>query len=302
MANILVTGGTGFIGSHLVQKLLDMGNDVVVVSHGTRKLPSSSRLEVLTFDLRNQDDCVKNLRGFKFHKIFNLSGYIDHTPFLKGGDQVLSQHFQAVQNIVKSCDRSELKSFVQIGSSDEYGNAIAPQKELDRELPISPYSVGKVAASHFLQMLHRTEAYPAVVVRLFLVYGPGQDQKRFLPQIIKGCLANSSFPSSEGKQLRDFCYIDDIVNGLITSSDTEAAKGEILNLASGIAISIREVVENVMRQTHGGNPQWGKIPYRSGENMGLYADISKVKRILNWVPSISLDEGIKKTIEFYRVS
>ena len=130
--------------------------------------------------------------------MINLSGYIDHSPFLDGGCSVINTHFGGVQNLLQVLDWSKLKRFVQIGSSDEYGNHPPPQHEEMRELPISPYSLGKVASTQFLQMLHRTQGFPAVIVRLFLTYGPGQDNKRFFPATIQGCLSAILFQQLQG--------------------------------------------------------------------------------------------------------
>ena len=135
-------------------------------------------------------------------------------------------------------------------------------------MPISPYSIAKTSATHFLQMLYRTERFPVVILRLFLVYGPGQDSSRFLPQIIKGCLSGKEFETSSGEQLRDFCYIDDITDGILKSMKSDNLNGEIINLASGDPIS-RTVIEKVKTYIEKGDPKFGKIAYRAGENMSL---------------------------------
>ena len=195
---------------------------------------------------------------------------------------------------------TSLKRFVQIGSSDEYGNLSAPQTEDMRESPISSYSLGKLASTNLLQMLHITEGIPVVILRLFLVYGPEQDFDRFIPQIIKGCLSSSHFPASTGKQLRDFCYVDDVTNGILMALKNDKVNGEIINLASGKSISIREVVELVQKKIGLGRANFGKIPFRAGENMSLYADISKAHKVLKWRPVISIEEGIGRTIDYYK--
>ena len=226
----------------------------------------------------------------------NLGGYIDHTFFKEGGQKVIESHFSGLLNLIENLNRDHLQRFVQIGSSDEYGDQIAPQSEDVRESPISPYSSGKLFSTQLLQMLYRTEELPVVILRLFLVYGPGQNNKRFLPQIIEGCLLDSSFPASAGEQLRDFCYVDDISRGIIMSLKNDDVKGQVVNLASGKSISIREVVELVRNIVGHGNPEFGKIPYRVGENMALYADTTKAKKLLNWVPEINIEEGVRRTI------
>jgi len=149
-------------------------------------------------------------------------------------------------------------------------------------------------------MLNRTEGFPSVVVRLFLVYGEGQEDKRFLPQIIKGCLADRKFSVSEGNQLRDFCHVEDISRGIVSVLANKKALGEVINLASGKPVTIRSMIEKVQMQIGKGEAMFGKIPYRPSENMELFADIEKAVQLLDWEPLIDLDEGLLRTISYYQ--
>ena len=257
-------------------------------------------VEEIAVNLTQADELRACLQGRSFHYIIHCAGYIAHTLFKDGGRSLIHQHFLSVMNLVEALNRDKLEAFVQVGSSDEYGDAPAPQKESFRESSISPYSFGKVASTHFLQMLHRTENFPAVMLRLFLTYGPGQNNKRFLPQIIQGCLDDKSFPTSAGEQLRDFCFITDIAEGTFKALNSPQAFGEVINLASGKAISIREMIEKITQMVGKGKPEFGAFPYRVGENMGLYADIEKAQNLLGWEPGTSLEEGLKQTIDYYR--
>ena len=173
--HLLVIGGTGFIGHHLLKSVQKKGWQMTSVSLNP---PTEERfvdcVRYLRFDMTDQTLVKKNLSD-DFDYVVNLGGYINHQLFLNGGRSLIETHFTALQNLLEVIPREKLKRFVQIGSSDEYGNAPAPQQEGLREQPISPYSLGKVASTHFLQMLHRTEGFPAVILRLFLTYGPGQD-------------------------------------------------------------------------------------------------------------------------------
>ncbi|SVE05740.1 uncharacterized protein METZ01_LOCUS458594 [marine metagenome] len=147
--------------------------------------------------------------------------------------------------------------------------------------------------------MHRTENFPAVIIRLFLTYGPGQDFDRFLPQIIQGCLNDEIFPASTGEQLRDFCFVGDTVNAIVKALLVNNLEGQIFNIGSGIPISIKEVITKVEGIIGMGKPLYGAIPYRVGENMCLYAEIENAKTKLNWSPKINLEEGLKKTIKWY---
>ena len=205
--HLLVIGGTGFIGHHLLKSVQQKGWQM---TSGSLNPPTKDRfvtgVSYLYFDLSNRG-LVKKYLAEDFDYVVNLGGYINHQLFQEGGGTLMETHFNALQNLVEILPRRRLKRFVQIGSSDEYGNSTAPQHEDQREQSISPYSMAKVACTHFLQMLNRSENFPAVTLRLFLTYGPGQDISRFLPQIIRGCLDDATFPASAGEQLRDFCYV-----------------------------------------------------------------------------------------------
>lgn len=299
---VLILGGTGFIGRHLAARCLEDTSDVTVL--GVSKSPNEGLIpkgvSVLQADITDRENLKSVLSGSSFDYVFNLSGYIDHTPFFKGGRKVIEAHFTGLMNLLDCLNKEDLKGFVQIGSSDEYGGAVAPQREDVREMPISPYSFAKTAASHFIMTLSGTEKFPGAVLRLFLTYGPMQDERRFLPQIIKGCLNGGPFKVSEGRQLRDFCYVSDAVEAMVRAAIMTSAKGHIINIGSGSPVSIREMIETVVRLVGRGEPLWGGHPYREGENMALYADTDLSKTLLDWRPAVSLNEGLRRTIDYYR--
>jgi nucleoside-diphosphate-sugar epimerase len=149
-------------------------------------------------------------------------------------------------------------------------------------------------------MLYRTERFPAVVLRPFLVYGPGQDSNRFIPQIIQGCINDEKFPTSAGEQLRDFCYIDDIVDVILLTLASEKAHGKVMNIASGVPVTIKDVILSIKLLVGSGDPQFGLVPYRAGESMRLYADINKVVSTLEWHPKVRLKPGLIKTIKWMK--
>lgn len=296
---LLIVGGEGFIGKHLSERAIKAGYKVTVISRrGTKS--TNHEYELLVCDICNKTELDNKLKDREFEYVINCSGYIKHTPFFQGGRELIEQHFNGLLNIVECVNSKVLRAFVQLGSSDEYGSNEAPQIEDQREGPISCYSTAKMSSSHFLQMLHKNENFPAIIFRLFLVYGPGQSLERFIPQTIDACLKDTALPVSEGIQLRDFCYIDDIVSGIIKSLDITDIQGQIINLASGIPVSIKDMIDKIQSITGGGKPIYGEVPYRAGENMALYANTDKAKNLLGWSPSISLEDGLSRTIDYYK--
>lgn len=298
---LLVIGGGGFIGQHVVRRGIIEGWEVTSLGLSTPKVSGvTSGVRYIAADL-TQVDSLRELLDKRFDYVVNLGGYIDHTLFGCGGRRLIQSHFDGLLNLLECIDRTAVKRFVQVGSSDEYGNSPAPQRECMRESSISPYSLAKVAATHFLQMLHRTEGFPAATLRLFLTYGPGQDEKRFLPQIIKGCLEDSEFPTSNGEQLRDFCFVEDTVRAIFLALESNLADGEIFNVGSGIPVTIKTLIEQVRLIVGKGRPQFGLKPYRPSENMALYADTNKIRNLLGWKPKVSLEEGLRRTIDSMRI-
>lgn len=293
---LLVVGGNGFIGRHVVAHSIALGWNVTSLSLSGERADALTGVNYVAADITDWGKLRASLPTVSFEYAVNCGGYVDHTLFFRGGRQVLEAHFSGLMNIVELLDRSVLKGFVNIGSSDEYGGMPAPQAEILREVPISPYSMGKVAATHLLQMLHRTEKFPATTLRLFLTYGPGQDGRRFLPQIISGCLQGKTFPVSAGGQLRDFCHVQDTVAAVFAALQSPAARGEVINIGSGKPVSIRKLIELVQALVGAGQPEYGVIPYRAGENMELYPDISKAQRLLGWRPAVELEAGLQETI------
>ena len=149
-------------------------------------------------------------------------------------------------------------------------------------------------------MLYKTEKFPASILRFFLDYGPRQDENRILPQVIKACLKNKKFNVSPGNQLRDFCYIDDLISAIILTLKSKNTNGEIFNIGSGHPNKIKKIVIQICKIIEGGKPQFGKIKYRKNENMKVYPNIKKAKTNLKWKPKVDFNMGLRLTIKSYK--
>ena len=149
-------------------------------------------------------------------------------------------------------------------------------------------------------MLNKTENFPATALRLFLVYGPHQKNDCLIPQVIRGCLKKNKFPVSRGIQLRDFCYVDDVINAIILALLKKKALGQIFNVGSGQPVSVKFIINKISKIIKYGKPQFNKIPFRKNENLKLYPSIKKISRFLGWKPKTSLNQGLEKTINYYK--
>ena len=240
---------------------------------------------------------MKSLEDVNY--IINSSGYIDHSQFNQKGMKYMINIFYQSKNLIKFSKFINLETFINFGSSDEYGAAKSPINEKQREEPFSAYSLSKLNSTHLLKILFKEEKYPCVIIRPFLVYGERQNCNRFLPQVIKSCLNNEEFKVTKGQQLRDFLYVGDFAEAVNLCLGNQNTYGEIFNIASGEPVSIKYITELVKSHIGKGKPIYGALEYRRGENMELYADIKKSKELINWQPKTSFKEALSKIVDWY---
>ena len=293
--NILIVGGTGFIGYHLAKFALKKGWDVTSIStKPAKKLRYIPRVKYIFCDISKKNILKKKIKK-SFEYVVNLGGHVDHSHKIK----TLKSHYIGCKNLTDIFLKKPPKSFVQIGSSVEYGRLKAPQKENSKCKPKSVYGRAKLLSSEHLMNLFRKKNFPSTVLRLYQVYGPKQDLNRFLPVVIVNCIKNKKFPTSEGKQFRDFIHVNDVVNAIIKSLINKNAKGHIFNIGSGKSKKIRNIILNIKKNLKGGHPQFGKIKLRKDEIIKIYPSIRKAKNKIGWRPNISFKKGLQSTIKFY---
>ena len=292
---ILITGGTGFIGFHLSKKCLSLGCSVTSLSTQSPKPQKKlKRVKYLKIDITNKNKLSKINKNFDY--IVNLAGYVDHTNKPK----TMKSHYIGCKNLSNFFLNSKMKKFVQIGSCIEYGKIESPQKEIKQnKKTFSIYGKAKLLSTIFLQNFYKKYNFPVTILRLYLVYGPFQDTNRVIPVTIINALKNKSFNCSNGQQLRDFTYIDDIISAIIKTLKNLKSSGEIINIGSGKPIAIKKVIIKICRLLNSGKPLFGKIDLRRDEMMKLYPNINKAKTILRWTSRTPLEVGLRKTIKFF---
>lgn len=297
---ILVVGGTGFIGYHLIKRLTKINKyDISSIStKNPRKLRKINNVRYLICDISKKKKLETILKNKKFNFVINLGGYVDHGNSKK----TFESHYTGCQNLIKILLSQKINKFIQIGSSVEYGRHKSPQKE---EYKISPkslksvYGRAKLGATNLLLNYYKTYNFPAVILRLYITYGPKQDINRFIPIIINACIKKKEFPCSEGTQLRDFIFIDDLIKIIIKCLNTKKIEGQIFNVGTGKPKKIKDIISFIKKKTNGGTPKFGEIKFRKDEILKLYPNVSKLKKYLNWKPKISFQEGLTKTINYY---
>lgn len=303
---VLVTGGTGFLGSHLVRRLVCEGAQVHLLVRPTSLLTRlekglAAAVECHSGDLRDLTGLRAIAAAVRPLKVFHLAAYTDVVRTFENADEVVEVNLRGTINLLRALVDTGYDCFVYTGTCEEYGDNPVPFREDQVPNPVSPYSASKVAATLFCQMYARTLGCPLVILRPFLTYGPHQAENRFIAQAIGGALRGEVFLMTGGAQGRELNYVDDIVEGFIRAATSPAALGELINLGNGVQYRLREVAELIFQLAGGrGRLVVGGIPYRPVESWDFYCDNSKARRLLGWEPNVGLEEGLRRTIEWYR--
>ena len=304
----LVTGGAGFIGSHLVRKLIANGTEVhilVDVNHDISRLDYVIR-KIKLHKVTNWKEL--ELRGILHainpEAIFHLRAAINNDPSAKE-NSIYKINFEDTKQLVEATSRlPSLASFIYTGTIAEYGGAPAPFREDGQALPISDYGRSKLATTKWLQESYRSKNFPVTILRLSVVYGPWQKLHLLIPRVIMSCLKKQDFYiNSFGAQTRDPLFAEDAVDGFLLAASSKNAYGKILNFGLGkehAILDIANMINNLLDQpikilTKG-------EPNCVGESDHYWHDIEKAKNILGWIPKISLEEGLKRTVAWYEAN
>jgi len=305
---VLVTGGTGFIGSHLAERLVAEGAEVTLaVEPRASKANVASilgRVRVHGVDLRDGQTVRQLVRECQPSKVYHLAAVGVTEPDLHPRLAVQANVIGTL-NLLEALNETGCDCFINTGTCYEYGHNNPPMREDQMVDPVNAYAASKSAACLFCTMYDRTRGYPIVTVRPFTVYGPRQSPRALIPQTILSALRGAQglakdFAMTGGDQTRDFTYVDDIVEGYIRASLSEEAIGQTINLGAGEERPIKDVVLRVLElMSNPVKPLIGALPYRPREIWRLYSDSSKARELLGWQPQVGLEDGLRKTIEWY---
>lgn len=295
---ILITGGTGFIGYHLAKKCLQLGWNVTSLS--TKSPKKIRRLKKVKYKICNLTD-KKKLKKFlknNFDYVVNLAGYVDHSNKI----QTKKSHYEGCKNLALLLNEKKIKKFIQVGSSIEYGKISSPQVERKKnnQKTYSVYGYSKLLSTKFLLNLFSKKKFPVTIVRLYLVYGPYQDENRLVPIVIMNAMKDKTFDCSNGKQLRDFTYVEDVVDAFIKIIKCQKTNGEIINIGVGKPIRVKLLIKKICKIVGCGKPNFGIIKMRKDEILKLYPSVKKIKKLIRWKAKIDIKTGLKKTIFFYK--
>lgn len=303
---VLVTGGAGFIGANFVYRFLELGYDVSITE---RKEADLWRLKNVLkhikvyspnlLDYEKVEQCIKKVSP---DIVIHFATYGAYQRTQQDISLTIDTNLKGTINLINACQKVGVEAFINTGTNSEYGIKQKPMKESDMLEADNLYGITKAAATLYCQMTARKFDFPVVTVRPFAVYGYFEEKQRLIPTIITSCLKNSTLELSSQKSVRDFIFIEDLMDGYLAAiKNIKKIKGEIFNLGGGRQYTIKEVVETVKKITQSGTqPKYGTVKKAQTEPKAWRADISKAKKMLGWKPKYTLEQGLKKNIEWFK--
>jgi UDP-glucose 4-epimerase len=300
----LVTGASGFLGSHLVRKLVHEGHQVLAAVRSSSDLwrlkDVHDRISFVFAPLKDVRSCRSEILTFRPEVTF-------HFAWTGGNSSKYANDCEQVfENVPGSLDLAQIvaeagcSTLIYAGSSLEYGKFQIPARETDLPAPTNLYGAAKYGTEILLQGLCSASGIRFCGVRVFWTYGHMDDPSRMIPSVIASLLAGKSPSLTEGKQLWDFLFIEDAIRALLLLALTRDAEG-IFNLGSGMPVAVRTVVE-LIKDSIDASPavQFGAVPYGPHQVMHLEADISRLKMATGWTPQVRIEEGIRRTVGWYK--
>lgn len=308
----LVTGASGFIGSHLVEMLCEGGSDCIALVHASSRADAHNLLHLPAAwrdrwtarhgDILDEHDIGRTLEGVDtvFHLAANISvPYSSEAPML-----FLQTNALGTCNVLQSCRRAGVARVVVVSSSEVYGGAgDAPLREDDVLCARSPYAASKIAAEKLAESFFHAYDLPVTVVRPFNTFGPRQSERAVIPRIIAQALASGTVALGNVDPQRDFVFVRDTCAGMIAAAVSDNAPGRTLNLATQRCVSIRELVE-MIGAILGKSLRIVEAPAAlrkdSFEVWKLLGDATRARETIGWSAATPLEDGLRQTVDFYR--
>lgn len=313
--NFLVTGGAGFIGSHLVEKLLSLGNSVTIIDNfnsyydpkikrsNIESFQNNSDCTIVEGDIRDLDDLNSAFAQGPFDTIVHLAAMAGVRPSLENPRLYAEVNLQGTQNLLDFASRSQkLPFFIFASSSSVYGERqVESFKETDRvDRPISPYAATKVSGELICHAQHAATNMDVVCLRFFTVFGPRQRPDLAIHKFCR--LIDSQSPIEmygDGTSQRDYTYIDDIVDGIIKVSGLKSPGFEIINLGRSEPVVLKEMIQCI-ENALGKTANIVKKPMQNGDVTNTFASIDKAQKLLGYEPKTDFQKGITQFVNWYR--
>jgi len=304
---VLITGLTGFIGSALGENLIKKGAKVfslIRVSSGEHLYEYPKETIVVKGDLRYEEDVREIIKVSEPEIIFHLAAFTHVGDSFQHRKECWDINFGGTVKLIEESTKHNVEKFIFAGTSEEYGNQDKyPISENAPLRPESPYACAKVASDLYCQMMWKAYKFPTIIVRPFNTFGRKKDRRFVTEKIIYSFLAGEPLLMGDPRPTRDLNYISNTVDGYIKISESKKTIGEVINLGSGRDISIKDLTELIGKLCNKKiKVVWNRFPSRPNETWKLCCDNSKARKLISWEPRVSLENGLKMTIDYWKLN
>lgn len=303
---VLVTGATGFVGSHVVRRLLDGGAEVVAMSSSVSATVPPRLADVID-DVQIVDANVSDVSSLAHavevgrpELVVHLAAFTHVGRSFYRVDENIQTNIQGTVNLLQALDGA-FERLVYVGSGDVYGDGEIPFREDQPVAPVSPYAVSKYAAERFCRMYHQAHGWPIVCLRPFNTFGPWQSVDRVVPELIVAGLKGERLSMTEGTQTREFTYVTDVADAVVLALTRPGVAGEVLNIGRGEEVSMRTLALTIVELLGSGlEPDFGALPPRPNEIPRMVSDSSRARTMLGWEAAYTLEDALDRTVAWYR--
>lgn len=312
---VLITGGLGFVGSNLSIKLAELGADVLIVDNMLPRQggnvfnidPVKDKVKLNISDIRNPTSMNHLVKGMDY--VFHIAGQVNHVDSVKNPLNDLSINVEGTLVLMEALRMNNPGARVIFtGTRGEYGSSLSLPVSEDHAInPIGIYAITNFAAERIVLTYHNLHHIKSLCLRVTNTFGPrhqmAHNEYGVFNWFIRKAMDNEVIPIfGDGRILRDYLYIDDLVNSLITIAENEKCYGDVYNIGSGVPVSFIELANIIIKIAGTGRVEYTDFTSerKALEPGDYYANITKIKEAIGWKPETTMEEGIKKTIEFYK--
>lgn len=283
---ILITGGTGFFGKNLINRL--------------KKKDYS--LSLFQGDLTSGKDVKKAIQSVKPTIVYHLGAIVDLSRDFQTAQRCIDTNIKGTLNLLEALKTNIPSRFIYSSTEEVYGDGALPYREDQLPNPPSPYSVSKIAAESFSRIYARELGFSLFIFRVGTAYGPYQPIDRLIPHVIVRALKNEDIPLNSGRKKRDYIFIDDVIDAFVLAASNDIERGNVtINLGGGIQYSLKEIVYKIIILTNSKSKVvFDAFPDRSSEADEWLLDNQAAYNILGWKPRISIDDGLRRMIKYYK--
>ncbi|MDP2637767.1 MAG: NAD-dependent epimerase/dehydratase family protein [Candidatus Levybacteria bacterium] len=294
---ILLTGATGFLGFNLLNRLIKENIPHIAISRG-----GDVKNGIFKLNLNNIASVKKFISFHKFSAVFHFAGFVNLNREYVVAKKCIDNNMLGTLNLLEACKDIPLKKFIYSSTEEVYGNNKIPYSETQIPFPPSPYSISKLTSENLIRYYSNINHFKSIILRLATTYGPYMNKSKFISKAIINALDNRTIQLNSGQKKRNYVFVDDVIDAFLLAYRKSLFVETItINIGQNSSIKLSDFINKIVSISNSSSCiKYGALPERATESSEWLMNLSLAKEMLNWAPKIGLDDGLRKTIKFYK--